>query len=445
MQLHPYQIEGINFALKFRNALIADEMGLGKTAQAIGVINARTELRSVLIICPLSLKLNWRAELSTWLSDEMRDVCSINVVHYEQLPKLRKTAYDQIVIDEAHYIKNPTSARCKVVKAITKTAKHTLMLTGTPFVNRPRELWPLLQILDAKTWDSAGKVRVKGPAGKWISKSVGAGEGAGFFTFGKHFCGGVQETIGWDSAKGRPKTAWNFDGASNLDELKDWLAKTGYIRRLKADVLPQLPPKTRQLILFEAPKASLCDDTYSGISDEQFLATIAKLTASKVAFTEWSKKRKEQAVAKVPFIIEHIQRCIENGSEKIILFAHHDDVIQSLAKELVFTGMQFMTSKNTAAERQGAVDVFNDDPNCKVIIGSLGVMGVGYTMVVSDHVVFAEVDPVPGRMWQGEDRAHRFGQKKGVLVQYAVFDNTIEARICKIYAKKSDVLKAVLG
>lgn len=438
MQLHQYQIEGIQYALKHRNTLIADEMGLGKTVQAIGYINANSEIRSVLIVCPRSLKLNWWNEIDEWL--DCKERCTINIVHYEALKKIVVPFVDLLIVDEAQYIKNAKTERHQQVKAISKRAKHTIMLTGTPFENKVIELWPLLQILKPETWDSAGMVS-KSINGKKTRVKVAAGEGAGFFTFAKRYCGAKKVVMGTGA---RTKIFWDFSGATNLDELKEWLNKTGMIRRLKADVLSQLPPKRRQVISF--PNAHHFSDVDSWeINEGNFEEAIAQLTSSKVAFTEWSKKRIEQGLAKVEYIIEHVQRAIENGVEKIILFAHHKEVILELAKNLVFVGCTYMTSDMPVQDRQDAVETFNDDPNCKVIIGSFGTMGTGFTMTVSDTVMFAEIDPVPGKMLQAEDRAHRFGQEKVVWVHYLVFDNTLEARICKILVKKQGIMKQVLG
>lgn len=438
MQLHPYQLEGIQYALKHRNTLIADEMGLGKTVQAIGYINANPEIRSVLIVCPLSLKLNWWNELETWLDNKER--CAISIVHYDALHKIGITEVDLLIVDEAQYIKNPKSIRHQAVKHVSKKAKHTIMLTGTPFENKVVELWPLLQILKPETWDKAGTVN-KTVDGKKVAVKVGAGEGAGFFTYAKRYCGAKKVTFGRGP---RAKSHWDFSGATNLEELKEWLTKTGMIRRLKKDVLTELPPKQRQLITLPC-LPELRDNFGAELTDENFDESVAQLTSSKIAFTDWSKKRAEQGAAKVELVAEHVARCIENGADKVILFGYHREVILGLGEALREEGAVVMTADMSAQERQDCVDVFNEDPNCKVIIGGFGVMGTGYTMTVSDLVVFAEIDPVPGRMYQAEDRAHRFGQKKRVLAQYVVFDGTLEARICKILVRKSDVIREVLG
>jgi len=433
-QLLPYQIEGIEFASKHRNTLIADEMGLGKTIQAIGYINANAGISKVIVICPKSLVINWRHELDRWLT---RKEVDIEIISFGVLHKLPSDEIDLIVIDEAHFIKNPKSQRSQEAKRITSKAKHVLLLTGTPIENRPLELWPLLQILDAKTWDPAGYIK-KGT--KRIK--VGPGEGANFFCFAKRYCGAKKVTI---YKRGTPKSFWDFTGASNLDELNDWLCKTGMIRRLKKDVLPQLPPKQHQIIVF--PSEENEDGIFPELNEDNYDEVIRKLKADKVLFSEWSKKRHEQGLAKVANVSEHLIAALENGVEKIIVFTHHIDVILGLLLELNFhTGCVKITGDMSAEERQDSVDIFKDDPNCKIIIGSIGAMGVGLNLTESSYVVFAEIDPVPGRMNQAIDRAHRIGQEaNGVLVQYLVFDKTLDARMCKILVKKQKVIDSVLN
>lgn len=447
MQLYPYQAEGIAFALKHRNVMIADEMGLGKTVQAIGYINANPEIRHALIVCPLSLKMNWFREVDTWL--DCKERCRITITHYDALKKLEIGEFDLLIVDEAQLIKNPKTERYAQVKRVLNLAKHLMMLTGTPFENRVVELWPLLQLLKPEVWDPPGNVS-KLVNGKKTYVKVGKGEGAGFFTFAKAYCGAKQVTV-WKTV-GRQKRAfthWDFTGATNLDDLKSWLKKTGVIRRLKSDVLTQLPPKTRQVIVLpnsESESKSLA--WYRDAFDDDgsnFERIISELRADKVAFTEWSKTRAAQGLAKTEDVIEHVTLCLQNGVEKIILFAYHKEVMARLAESLVWSGCVMVTAEMSAEERQSAVDVFTDDPNCKIIIGGFATMGVGYTLTVASLVVFAEIDPVPGRMFQAEDRAHRLTQDKPVLCQYLVKDGTLDARIAQIYVKKTHTLKGVLG
>ena len=145
------------FSQGHKGALIADEMGLGKTIQAIGLLNAFTDINRVLIVCPASLKLNWRSELAKWL---LRTDMALTIINYDILKKLPKdVTYDLLILDEGHRVKNPKAQRTKYVMALKSRCKHILTLTGTPILNKPLELWTTLQILDPGTWDPAGRVK----------------------------------------------------------------------------------------------------------------------------------------------------------------------------------------------------------------------------------------------------------------------------------------------
>lgn len=427
MEYLEYQKEGIKFALARKGTLIADEMGLGKTIQGIGVINNSPECQKILVACPASLKCNWRNELDKWLSWD----ANVSIANYEQLENIHNQTIDLLILDEAHFVKNPKSERTKAAKRLAKGAKKVVLLTGTPIENRPIELWTLLQIVNPEYWDPSGWAKI----GK-TKKLVGPGEGAGFFKFALRYCGAHKKTFG-------KKSFWSFEGASNLDELKQKLRETCMIRRLKADVLGQLPAKQHQIIVL--PSKINEDLLFPDLNELNYEECIRKLQTDKVLFTEYSKRRHDQGLEKVELVAEHILNCAEEG-KKLIVFAHHKDVIESLAEAVNFGyNFELMTSDMSIAQRQKAVDNFQNKAGCRIIIGSIGVMGTGWTLTESAHVIFAEIDTVPGRMAQCVDRAHRIGQRDSVLAQYLVLNGSLDARICKILIKKQKVLNEVLG
>ena len=426
-----YQEEGIRYALGKKGTLIADEMGLGKTIQAIGFINASPEIERVLIVCPKSLKLNWHNEIDEWLQREIP--CAISIVTYEGLSKLAPGPIDLLVIDEAHSVKNVKAKRTMDVRRIAKFAKKIILLTGTPIENRPIELFPLLQLVNAEIWDPPGKIKDK-TTKKLVP--VGKGEGAGFFNFAKRYCNGhkVQHN--------RTDSHWDFSGASNLEELGEKLRESCMIRRLKKDVLTQLPDKRHQIIVL--PSTSHDNDIIPDLNEDNFEDRIRRLKASKIAFTEYSKRRHAQGLEKVDAIIEHVIECLEE-QDKIILFAHHQDVLSELIIGLKDFNITSMNAESSVENRQKAVDKFQTNPKCRIIIGSIGTMGVGWTLTASSLVIFSEIEPVPGIMHQAADRAHRIGQKESVLVQYLVQDGSLDARICKILIKKQNVIDKALN
>lgn len=431
--LLPYQIDGIDFISASRNTLLADEMGLGKTVQAIGFIDGEPTIRSVLIVCPKSLILNWERELETWLGRKTyfqyvqfaeSSAVHIKIINYEKMEDLG-IPVDLFILDEAQYTKNQGTARSKRVRAQAKVSGRVLALTGTPMPNRPAELWNILDILQPGKW---------GP----------------FHDFGLKYCDGKSKYLGSSQsplrkAQGYPprmRLAWDYSGSSNEVELAANL-KSIMIRRLKKDVLPQLPTKRRQIIPLKVGKGYHDYDLLGPISEDNYEACLKKLRSDKVIFEEWSRRRHEQGLAKVPLVVEHMRNALDDG-RKVILFAHHLDVIDALYQELVGWRPMMLVGANTAQERQLSVDIFQQEPDCRVFIGSLSAAGVGITLTASSHVVFAELDPTPEVMSQCEDRAHRIGQANSVLVQHLVADKSLDARMCRILIKKQKVISRVL-
>ena len=426
-KLLSYQEDGIRFASVHKGTLIADEMGLGKTIQAIGVINSNPRIRTVLIVCPSSLKLNWNNEINDWMIK--RETCTVSIVTYEALSKVHANSIDLLIIDEAHFVKNPKSKRTIEIKRIAKQAKQIIQQTGTPIDNKPIELWSLLQVVNPEYWDPPGYSKVNGKKVK-----VGAGEGAGFFTFASRYCAAHKQTH-------KGKTHWDFSGHSNLEELQLKLRSSCMVRRLKKDVLTQLPDIRRQVITLPS---KLNEDLIAPeLNEDNYEDVIRRLKTDKVEFTEYSKRRHDQGIEKIDVVAEFVINALEE-TQKIIVFAYHSDVILGLADILNKYGCVYMTGEMSINERTESVKRFQTDSDCKIILGSIGTMGTGWTLTASSLVIFAEIDPVPGMMNQCESRPHRIGQKDSVLCQYLVLNGTLDARICKILVKKRKVINAAL-
>jgi SWI/SNF-related matrix-associated actin-dependent regulator 1 of chromatin subfamily A len=436
----PFQKAGIRYGLDRTGVLIADEMGLGKTIQAIGIINADPSIQTAIIICPKSLKLNWKRELEKWLVRPLSigvangtfSNTDIVIVNYEGLIRLKNLdarEWDIAIVDEAHYIKNAKTQRSRAVKSIR--ARRQVRLTGTPIVNRPVELYNVIEDL----------------GGNWGS----------FFSFAKRYAGAHHNGFGWD-----------FSGAQNLDELQRRLRESIMVRRLKMDVLKELPSKIRQIIEVEADSTRaqkavrleqlqeeeseerLADlraqvELSKAESDEAYKAAVQRLhEASQVDFQEMSRLRHETAIAKIPAVVAHITNALEDNDNKIIIAAHHHDVIADLAEALADSHPVTLTGENNERDRQASVDAFQTDPNVRVFIGSITAAGVGITLTASSHVVFAELDWVPGNITQMEDRAHRIGQTETVLVQHIVLSGSLDARMAQILVNKQNVIDSSL-
>ncbi len=435
----PYQLDGIRFALGARGTLIADEMGLGKTVQAIGIINASPPAQQALIICPAGLRLNWQSELATW---RVPGAPRCFVHSYHEAENIPVGYYDIVVIDEIHYCKNPSTLRSQALAKLAKPAKRVIGLTGTPMPNSPIEIWPILQMVCPEKWDNP--LNNIGVITQERKKSH-PGQGINFWNFAAKYCDlkMTSRRVG-----NRYVKSWDLSGASNLDELRTRLRKTCMVRRLKADVLPHLPEKRHQIVMLES-KANDADLVPYEITEENYFDTIRRLRTDKVLFEEWSKRRHEQALKKVDDCIRFIGDALEE-SRKLIVFAHHADVIAKLVEgldcEVRDSGdyVVSLTGKTSMNARKEAVDAFQNDPECTVIVGSIGAMGTGFTLTAAAHEIFVEMSPVPGEMNQAVDRAHRIGQKESVLIQYLVADGSLCARMMKILVKKQAVLMAAL-
>lgn len=440
-----YQKAGIHFAQN-KDSLIADEMGLGKTIQAIGVINLNPGYQNILIICPASLRLNWKKELNKWLinpytigvvnrADYPEDT-SIVIMNYDvaekHKDKLRDKEWDLLIIDEAHYLKNSKAKRTRAILGHGKKdkgipAKHRVFLTGTPILNRPIELFSLINALDESRWGSLWK-------------------------YAHRYCDA--KNTGW---------GWDFSGSSNLEELQDLLRSTIMIRRLKKDVLTELPPKRRQVIEIE-PTAAVAklvkeeNKTWNSKNDvieslrlavelskasedvSEYRAAMRNLKEGiSATFTEMAALRQQIALEKVPYVIEHIQ----NTSEKVVVFAHHKSVISAM-KEALGEEAVVLVGDTKMEDRQAAVEAFQSDPKVKYFLGSIKAAGVGITLTAASHVVFAELDWVPGNISQAEDRCHRVGQLESVLVQHIVVEQSLDAKMAESLIDKQEIIDRAL-
>jgi SWI/SNF-related matrix-associated actin-dependent regulator 1 of chromatin subfamily A len=489
LKYKPYQKAGVAYAMDRDSALFGDVMGLGKTIQVLGTMNFDRSLRRVLVICPASLKLNWRDEAEKWLMDDWHiDVMGVKdgpgffptkpvkgldkqrhlvIINYDILKKyeteIRSVTWDLLVVDEAHKIKNVGAIRSKQIYGWKPTAKHMNawrqklskakrlgkklpeqpheiapikprkkhFLTGTPISNRPKELFPLVKYLDFETWGD-------------------------FWTYHKRYCGAVQERFGW-----------NFDGATHLDELQDRLRSTLMIRRLKSEVLKELPPKTRQVIelptngaaatvanekaAWERSKARLTDlalavELAKASDDpEEYKAAVKALRQGQgAAFTEMSRVRHATALAKLPAVIDHIKIATEEDPDhKVVVFAHHIDVIDALMEEFGSKAVQ-VSGSVSVEKRHARVKAFQDDPRVQIFVGQTQAAGVGLTLTAASHVIFAELDWVPGTISQAEDRCHRLGQHDNVLVQHIVLEGSLDAVMARRLVDKQEVIDAAL-
>lgn len=450
-ELLAFQRAGVAYAVGKPAVLIGDDMGLGKTVQATCLVNLDESVETVLVICPLSVKLNWKAELEKWLVRPMTiglaDARSwpdtqIVIVHPDVLSRheteLRDKVWDVVILDEAHLFKSTKAQRSHALFGYRTTppvkARRKIALTGTPIPNRPVEIHPVLKWLDAGEW------------GNWMR-------------FVQRYCAAKKTNYGW-----------TVKGASHLDELQDRLRSTVMVRRRKDDVLSELPPKRRQILCLdpgevEGAQAALdlerraVEEGEEAVSKAAAAVELAKASedpaaygkavaemrqVNALAFAELGKARHETALVKAPYVADHVVSLLEGGVDKVGVWAHHRDVIGMLTERLGEFHPVSIVGGDSPEDRQTAIEAFQGDPERRVFLGSIQAAGVGITLTAASTAVFAELDWVPGNITQAEDRHHRIGQANTVLVQHVVLDESIDAKMAKTVLEKQKVIDAAL-
>jgi len=475
LEYMPFQRAGIAYILKAprRRVILGDEMGLGKCIESIGYMNMEA-VGTALVVCPASLRINWLRELERWLvsprnihvvdsDDPPPASAEVVIVNYERVIRgkikdsLMGWAWDLLICDEAHYLKTENAKRTvavlgrrakprkqqEAIEGLIHRSRTFLALTGTALLNRPIELYTLLSAIDEAAWGD--KIQ-----------------------FGVRYCAGHQKRVGFNKALNTPTMAWDFSGASHLDELQERLRSTCLVRRLKVDVLPELPPKRRELIVLD-PKAARgvlakqlrewnakYAETFSGLQTEMFVSekdpeayasAVARLEAHlEIAFEDMSTVRKLVALAKVPAVIDHLQLLLEaHEVPKVVCWAHHHEVIDEIAPAFNDMGAITLDGRDGMKARQKAVDAFQGDASVRLLVAGIRAAGEGLTLTAASHEVFAELDWTPARLTQAEDRCHRIGQKNMVLIQHLVFDGSIDAMIAHVLLKKQAIADKVLN
>lgn len=432
----PYQKQGIAYALQKKRCFFGDQPGLGKTLQAIGTAFIAKSW-PVLVICPASLKINWQREWKKFtgkdaiiLDDRNKNnwyryfemgCCDVFITNYESLKKffvedfaggvtrsirLKPEAdlFKCIIIDESHRCKSSKTQQSKICYKLCQGKEYRFLLTGTPSINGPKDLIQQLKIM--------GRLDDFG----------------GYKSFETNFMQGPRE-------------------ASNLEMLNWRLCNTCFFRREKAKVLDQLPDKMRQVVNMDITNRKEYQDaerdligylaSYENADDEK----LRKAERGKV-MVQMQKLRQIAARGKIPAAIEFIQDIMDSG-EKLIVFAFLKEVVQEIKN--VFPSAVTIVGDNTSQERQEAVDRFQNDPKCNLIICNYKSAGVGLTLTASSRVAFIEFPWTFADCEQAEDRAHRIGQKDSVNCYYFLGRGTIDEDVWELIQTKKDIANDVTG
>jgi len=483
----PFQRAGIAFALERDDTLIADQPGLGKTIQALGVINNASKVKNVLLIVPASLKLNWEKEAIKWIRPELGLTIGIAhtkpkiiidsegtkkstteyiwpeddnvvIINYDMLEKFRdkihSKTWDILVCDEAHVLKNEKAGKTKQVLGYQGKKKSDrlapipalkrIFLTGTPILNKPLDMWVMIS--------SFGHENVFG----------------NYIKFVKKFCAAFETPWGWDTS-----------GTDNLTEFQELLRTTFMIRRLKDDVLKELPPKRRQIVtlpndglskLVKKEKQIFADnlkalmimsgekteEDYQEITDKELRKLIDNIHERTKNFSEeddyddyeashfeaMSQAREEIGLAKLSMMIEYVRNLLDSG-EKVVFLCVHRAVAHKVAAAFEDISVKFIGGMSNK-EKNESVERFQNDDNCRLFIGNINAAGVGITLTEAWNLVMGELCFVPALLEQGEDRIHRIGQKAHALIHYLIVSGSLEERLMEIVLEKLKMIKEAL-
>ena len=448
MQLnpYPYQLLGVRYAIDHKRCIFGDEPGLGKTLQAIcSVVKAHKESDRygetfpVLVICPAALKINWQREFKkfagidaiilddknkgTWHLFYEKHMCNVFITNYESLKKFfvvrvndgrftqrsieydrRKDLFRAVIIDESHKCKTGSTQQSKFVEGICKGKRFVFELTGTPVVNNNHDLIQQLKIM--------GRLDDFGGYRKFVDR----------------YCDGI-------------------DGASNVKELNHRLWQTCFFRREKQKVLTELPEKSRQYMLVDISTMKEYNDaekdmvtylrTYKNAPEDDIRR---KMKAS--IMVKMGLLKQISARGKIKPVADFIHDIIDGG-EKLIVFAYLKEVVEELKK--CFPKAVTVTGSDTIEQKQKAVDDFQQNPNCKLIILNYKSGGTGLTLTASSRVAFIEFPWTYSDCEQAEDRAHRNGQKNNVNCYYFLGNGTIDEYMYKIIQTKKNIADGVTG
>jgi superfamily II DNA or RNA helicase len=415
--LEPFQWAGVRYALEARRCFIADEQGLGKTVEALAALEADDAFPAV-VVCPASLKLNWEREAARWLphrtttllqgktgAPPAADITILNYeivsAHREALTRRRPRA---LVLDESHLAKNPRAKRTQAVRRLAAALPHDglrLALTGTPVLNHAEELISQLRVL---------------------GRLDDFGSGARF--------------------------ARQFQGPL-LEERLHWhLRRTCFVRRLKQEVLPQLPAK-RQVVV----PVALDNDQEYRLAEEDVIAWLREqpldlseldakiarvLRAERLA--QLTTLQRLAAKGKLHAALAWIHDFLASG-EPLVVFARHVEVQEAVLER--FPEALHLMGRDAVPEREGTVRAFQEGAGPQLLVAATRVAAQGFTLTRASNVAFLELEWTPAMHDQAEDRLHRIGQRDAVTAWYLLAAGTIDETMAELVARKRGIVGAV--
>lgn len=442
--LRPYQETGYRWLWWLRESglggILADEMGLGKThevmALLLGIHAAGSRTGPSLVVCPRSVLDHWDAKIRDYAPSleplifhaagrdreaprlaEAKVVLTTYGVLSRSAAVLGSVDWEYVVLDEAQKIKNAATVTARVVR--TFQARHRLALTGTPIENRPSELWSIMEFLLPGYLGSAEDFRRR---------------------FAVPIAGGA---------------------AAPVEALRRAI-RPFKLRRLKRDVLPELPPKVedyrfcrlshhqaaiyREILARRA--ARLVDRLREPGERIDYIHIFAVLTMLKrlcdhPALVVRGAAGRKMVSGKFDAFKELLEEILDAG-EKVVVFSQYLEMLDLIEAYLGEKGIGFAGLRGKTTDRRAPIRRFQDDPNCRVFVGSLLAGGLGIDLTAASVVVHYDRWWNAAREDQATDRVHRIGQARGVQVWKLVTQGTIEDRIDRMIRDKGALLEKIV-
>lgn len=436
--LRQYQEETVETLVSARAVYAALEPGLGKTRIAIEVA-IREGAMNVLVFCPASVRSVWRQEIEKWETRRHwvnvvgkvlprqvdRVLVRWTVVNYDRVSRggdvldaLKALGpFDLVVCDEAHFLKNPSAARTRaVLGAIAPRAKRVLPLSGTPMPNHAGELYAIVRSLApqavANTRGEAMTMR------QWEDR---------YCDIDQRWIGGRQVRV--------------IKGSRNIADLKERLSGF-FVRKTKAECLPELPPLQFETIEMSPGPTALREirdemvDVPAHISDDDLLRLLNSDTE------HFARALRLIGLAKASAIVPYLAEFLADNDRKVIVMAQHRDVIDYLMRTLQALGPVKIDGRDNAAARDLAIHAFLNDPSRRIFVGQIKACGTGITLlsdtVAPTDVFFVESSFAPADNVQAASRSHRIGQKNGVLARVIVAEGVpLDQRVQDIITRKT--------
>lgn len=435
--LLPYQLDGIAFAAGAGRAILADEMGLGKTIQGVGIaeyLAREAGIHKVLVICPASLKSQWRNEIhkccerdvqliSGALAERGRQYgndCFFTICNYEQVLRdllaIERTAWDLIILDEGQRIKNWESKTSRIVKGLR--SQFALVLTGTPLENRLDDLYSVVQFVDDRRL------------------------GPGFRFFNRHRI--LDE-------KGKVL------GYKNLSELRETL-KPILLRRTRESVRLELPQRSMEIVRINPTQEQLQGhashmQTVASITRKKFITEMDLLRLQKALLmcrmvadsTYLIDKEKPGYSSKLARLDELLEQLFDEQGRKVVLFSEWTTMLDLIEPLIRKRGVAFVRLDGSIPQKQreGLVHRFQNDPECTMFL-TTNAGSVGLNLQAANTVINVDLPWNPAVLEQRIARAYRMGQTQSVQVYVLITEQTIEENLLATIAAKKELALAAL-